>query len=151
MHFAELEAVKISISICMSVDLCSSCRNRRCWAEEGGYSGGSDDDEESHNRPHKAPPRYEGSQVYANLVVHGDIEFKMDQNSYRMVPLSNCEDYMYRTGALGKAKPVSADNIDQVTWSSLCISNSLVCMELLVNHTHFNLCARKFGMQSELH
>ena len=88
-------------------DLCSSCRNRRCWTEEGGYSGGSDDDEDSHNRLRKTPQHYTANQVFANLVIHGDIEFKMDQNSYRMVPLSNCEDYMYRGGALGRAKPVS--------------------------------------------
>ena len=91
-----------------TICLCSSCRNRRCWPEEGGYSGGSDDDEESHNRPRKTQ-HYPAKQVFANLIIHGDIEFKMDQNSYRMVPLSNCEDYMYRGGALGKAKPVSAD------------------------------------------
>ena len=38
--------------------------------------------------------------------IHGAIEFKMDDRTYRMIPLANSEDYMYRKGTLSKAKQV---------------------------------------------
>ncbi|XP_019864517.1 PREDICTED: paired amphipathic helix protein Sin3a [Amphimedon queenslandica] len=39
--------------------------------------------------------------------IHGAIEFKMDDRTYRMIPLANSEDYMYRKGTLSKAKQVN--------------------------------------------
>ena len=38
---------------------------------------------------------------------HGQIEFKMDERTYRMIPLANSEDYLYRRNSLRRAKVVS--------------------------------------------
>jgi paired amphipathic helix protein Sin3a len=74
-------------------------RNRRNWPDETGYSGDSDEEEEEAS--HKPPcPR----QALTNVTVQGKIEFKFDKNSYRMVPLANSEDFMYRTGSMHKAR-----------------------------------------------
>ena len=74
--------------------------------EKGGNSSRSDEEDEL---PHAVTRKSHASlinQAFFNLVIHGGIEFKMDKNSYRMVPLANSEDYMYRIGSLQKAKEV---------------------------------------------
>ena len=39
--------------------------------------------------------------------IHGDIEFKLDERTYRMIPLANSEDYMYRRNSLSRASQVN--------------------------------------------
>ena len=47
------------------------------------------------------------NQLMLEFDTHGAIEFKMDERTYRMIPLANSEDYMYRKHSLLKAKQVS--------------------------------------------
>ena len=38
---------------------------------------------------------------------HGELEFKMDERTYRMIPLANSGDYLYKRNSLNAAKLVS--------------------------------------------
>ena len=49
----------------------------------------------------------EVDQLMLQFDTHGAIEFKMDERSYRMIPLANSEDYMYKRKSLKRAREVS--------------------------------------------
>lgn len=51
------------------------------------------------------------NQFMKEFDIHGAIEFKMDERTYRMIPLANSEDYMYRKNSLIKAKEVCFDEV----------------------------------------
>ena len=38
---------------------------------------------------------------------HGELEFKMDERTYRMIPLANSGDYLYKRDSLTRARLVS--------------------------------------------
>ena len=38
---------------------------------------------------------------------HGELEFKMDERTYRMIPLANSGDYLYKRESLNRARTVS--------------------------------------------
>ena len=47
--------------------------------------------------------------IHANLPlmeIHGSIQFKLDKNAYRMIPLANSEDYLYNRGSLQRQREV---------------------------------------------
>ena len=45
-------------------------------------------------------------EVMTSYDAHGAIEFKLDDRSFRMIPLANSGDYMYRRGTLSRARQV---------------------------------------------
>ena len=47
--------------------------------------------------------------IHTNLPkmeIHGSIQFKLDKNAYRMIPLANSEDYLYNRGSLRRQREV---------------------------------------------
>ena len=40
------------------------------------------------------------------MEIHGSIQFKLDKNAYRMIPLANSEDYLYNRGSLQRQREV---------------------------------------------
>ena len=52
---------------------------------------------------------------------HGEIEFKMDERTYRMIPLANSEDYLYRRKSLKRAREVSRHNLLKGPFSLILI------------------------------
>ena len=47
--------------------------------------------------------------IHTNLPkmeIHGSIQFKLDKNAYRMIPLANSEDYLYNRGSLQRQREV---------------------------------------------
>ena len=51
----------------------------------------------------------EAKMIHANLPlmeIHGSIQFKLDTNAYRMIPMANCEDYLYNRGLLQRTREV---------------------------------------------
>lgn len=45
-------------------------------------------------------------QLMHQFDTHGDIEFKLDERTFRMIPLANSEDYMYKRNSLTRAAKV---------------------------------------------
>ena len=51
----------------------------------------------------------EAKMIHANLPlmeIHGSIQFKVDTNAHRMIPMANCEDYLYNRGLLQRTREV---------------------------------------------
>ena len=51
----------------------------------------------------------EAKMIHSNLPmmeIHGYIQFKLDKNAYRMIPLANSEDYLYNRGMLLRLRQV---------------------------------------------
>ena len=71
-------------------------RNRRVWPKQ--------------THSHKSFGHVdEAKMIHANLPmmeIHGYIQFKMDKNAYRMIPLANSEDYLYNRGLLQRLREV---------------------------------------------
>ena len=65
-----------------------------------------------HNQSPLAPPSVQEDQakmIHASLPsleIHGSIQFKLDKNAYRMIPLANSEDYLYNRGTLKRQREV---------------------------------------------
>jgi hypothetical protein len=47
-------------------------------------------------------------QLMLQFDTHGAIEFKLDERTYRMIPLANSEDYMYKRNSLARASQVNS-------------------------------------------
>ena len=66
----------------------------------------------SHSQSPLAPPSVQEDQakmIHASLPsleIHGSIQFKLDKNAYRMIPLANSEDYLYNRGTLKRQREV---------------------------------------------
>jgi paired amphipathic helix protein Sin3a len=73
-------------------------RNRRVWPKQ--------------THSHKSFGHVdEAKMIHANLPmmeIHGYIQFKMDKNAYRMIPLANSEDYLYNRGLLQRLRETNA-------------------------------------------
>ena len=54
----------------------------------------------------------EAKLIHTNLPlmeIHGSIQFKLDKNAYRMIPLANSEDFLYNRGSLQRQREVGGE------------------------------------------